>query len=445
MMSRFLVLLLAAGLSGAAVAEPLQRWRDDRPIEPVDIPPSIQQGVDMIYIDPEIAPKLRGREGVLQELGIADEPGAPVDLFQPVSPFYTGLRRGLVRYRSDWGALPQVQIPAGPPLKTGAKSDRVALLRQRLGLGAGSLFDAALAGAVKRYQQVHAIKADGVAGQETIDSLNLGAEHYERLLMLNMDRARGLPGSDEKGRYLLVDTGAARLFMVEDGKVRDSMKVIVGKAASATPMMAAVMRYASVNPYWNVPVDLAQTLVAPRVLSEGLRHIEAERYQLLSDWTDDATEVDPASVDWQAVADGGRELRIRQRPGPGNSMGAIKFMMPNDYGIYLHDTNDKSLFQRENRWLSNGCVRVEDARRLAQWVFGEMPAGKDPGVEEDVPVPAPVPVYITYLTAEGGPDSVRFRNDPYQRDFALLDRYRRPARGEATEFVSGAKLAEEVR
>jgi murein L,D-transpeptidase YcbB/YkuD len=184
-----------------------------------------------------------------------------------------------------------------------------------------------------------------------------------------------------------------------------------------------VMRYASVNPYWNVPVDLAKTLVAPKVLSEGLGHVASERYQILSDWTDDAAEIDPAGVDWRAVAEGATELRIRQRPGPGNSMGAIKFMMPNDFGIYLHDTNDKSLFGRDDRWISNGCVRVEDASRLATWLFGAMPQGKDPGVEEDVPIERPVPVYITYLTAEATADGVRFRADPYGRDAPLLARY----------------------
>ncbi|HEX8388319.1 MAG TPA: L,D-transpeptidase family protein [Sphingomonas sp.] len=420
---RFTVLAAMLSLPMTPATGQWRRSWDDRPIEPVAIPPSVQQGVGMIYIDPELAPALRKREGPLQELGIADEPGAPVDLFQPVSPFYTGLRRALARYRADWGALPEVEVPSGAPLKPGAGGERVVALRDRLGLEPGDRYDAAVAAAVKRYQAVHGMKPDGVAGAATIDSLNRGFAHYERVLLLNLDRAKALPPSDDPGRYVVVDAGAARLHMVEGGVVRDSMKAIVGKAASATPMMAAVIRYASVNPYWNVPVDLAQTLVAPRVLAEGLGHIEAERYQLLSGWTEDAEELDPAAVDWRAVADGAQELRVRQRPGRGNSMGAIKFMMPNDYGIYLHDTNDKALFGREDRWLSNGCVRVEDARRLATWLFGDMPTGKDPGVEEDVPLDRPTPVYITYFTAEGTADGVRFRPDPYGRDAAVLDRY----------------------
>lgn len=415
--------LAALLISSSALAEPWLRGTDNRPIEPVEIPPSIQQGVDMVYVDAEMVPVIQQQDALLKELGVEDQPGAPIDLFREASPFYTALRRSIANYSSNWGSLPQVQMTAGPVLKPGSKGERVALLRERLGLPAGSVYDEALAKTVKRYQQVHGMKADGVAGDSTIASLNLGADHYLRVLMLNLDRARTLPASDAPGRHILVDAGAARLYMVEDGKTVDSMKVIVGKAASATPMMAAQIRYASVNPYWNVPVDLAQTLVAPKVLAQGLGHIAEERYQIMSDWTNRAEEVDPSTIDWQAVADGSVELRIRQLPGAGNSMGAIKFMMPNDYGIYLHDTNDKSLFARDDRWISNGCIRVEDARRLATWLFGRMPEGSDPNQEEDVKMETPMPVYITYLTAEPKADGGLFRKDPYDRDSALVGRY----------------------
>jgi murein L,D-transpeptidase YcbB/YkuD len=343
-------------------------------------------------------------------------------MFQSVSPFHKELRRGLAAYRAEWSRLPQVKIPDGLPIKPGSAGERVVLLRERLGLPIGTSYDDALGKALRRYQQIHGLKADGIAGSSTIASLNLGWEHYQRVFMLNLDRARALPSSDAEGRYIVVDAGAARLYMFEDGKIVDGMKVIVGKKASATPMMASMIRYASVNPYWNVPVDLAQTLVAPKVLSEGLGHIQSERYQILSDWLEGAQEVDPASVDWRSVADGSTELRIRQLPGRGNSMGKIKFMMPNDYGIYLHDTNDKALFGREDRWISNGCVRVEDAHRLATWLYGSMPEGKNPSVEEDVALAKPVPVYITYMTAGADAQGVTFRPDPYAHDASLVER-----------------------
>ncbi len=407
-------LLLAVALGNPAFAKPAH------PIEPVEIPPSIQQGVELIYIDPEIAPVVRKRNALLEELGIEDELGSAVDLLVPTSTTYTQLRRGLARYRSDWSSLPQTNISAGAALKLGMKGERVALLRERLGLAAGNLFDEALARAVRRFQQVHGLKPDGVAGEGTIASLNLGSQHYERVLMLNLKRARQLPTAAERNRYILVDVGAAQLYLFEDGKVKDSMRVIVGKAASPTPMMAGLLRYASVNPYWNVPTDLVQTSIAPEVLTKGLGYLDAERLEVLSSWNDDAVAVDPATVDWAAAAEGKLELRVRQLPGQANSMGDVKFMMPNDFGIYLHDTPDKWRFRNDDRWLSNGCIRVEDAPRLAKWLFGGMPKGTHPDVEEDIPLETPVPVYITYMTAAASADGVAFRKDPYQRDPALL-------------------------
>jgi hypothetical protein len=188
-------------------------------------------------------------------------------------------------------------------------------------------------------------------------------------------------------------------------------------------MLAALIRYANVNPYWNLPWDLVQTLIAPRVVDQGVTYLKDRGYQVLDSWEDDAKLVDPETVDWPAVAAGKVELRMRQLPGPANSMGEIKFMMPNEFGIYLHDTPNKALFAQDDRWLSNGCVRVEDARRLARWIFGDMPQGKDPSTEERVELKKPVPVYITYLTVGAEPGGLAFRADPYDRNAAVLARF----------------------
>ena len=415
------IVWIIAGISLGAPALGAGR----QPLEPIDVPPSIEQGLDMVYIDREIAPSMEARDAQLHELGFEPGRAAPVDLFLPVHPLYTDLRRGLVRYQMDWGSLPQVQVPAGPVLKPGSTGERVGLLRQRLGLPAGDKFDVPLAEVVKKYQAVHGLKADGIAGAGTIDSLNLGFKHYEDVLQLNLERARRLPRTTESGRYVLVDAGSARLWMYENGKPVDSMRVIVGTKATETPMMAALMRFVSVNPWWNTPPELAKKSVAPGVLKEGLTYLTDRDYQVLSDWTEAAVQVDPASVDWQAVADGRTEVRLRRGPGPWNSMGDMKFMMPNDFGIYLHDVPDagKADFAKDDRWISNGCIRLEDADRLARWLFGEVPKGRDPKVEENIDLPQPVPVYVTYLTAEAGPAGAKFRKDPYDRDPALLARY----------------------
>jgi L,D-transpeptidase YcbB len=419
----FRLLVTAAALSlSVALSAPALASRD-QPIEPIDLPPSVEQGVDMIYIDPEIAPRLDEANVAMHQISFEEWAGAPLDMFLPVNPIYTDLRRGLVRYRQRWGDLPQFQMPAGPTMKLGSEGMNVAALRQRLGLLPGNKFDQQLANVVKEYQQAHGLKADGVAGGGTVASLNLGAQHYERLIIVNLERARRLPLATDRARYVLVDVGAAKLYMYENGRPIDSMKVIVGKAETATPMMAAQMRYASVNPYWNVPPELVTSLIAPNVLKQGMTYLKDRRYEVLADWSDEAQAIDPTTIDWPAVAEGRKVIRVRQLPGGGNSMGQVKFMMPNDFGIYLHDTPNKALFAEEDRWISNGCIRVEDAQRLAGWLMGGLPRSPDPDRPLRVNMPEPVPVYITYLTAAATPTGIAFRNDPYRRDAAVIARY----------------------
>jgi L,D-transpeptidase YcbB len=175
------------------------------------------------------------------------------------------------------------------------------------------------------------------------------------------------------------------------------------------------MQYAIINPYWNVPVDLAQTLVAPKVLAG--KSVRKMGFEVLSDWSATAERVDPKSVDWPAVAAGDEEIRVRQLPGGSNSMGRVKFMFPNDQGIFLHDTPDRALFAKPARHFSNGCVRLEDAAGLGQWLLGKplrANASKQP--ERPVPLAAPVPVYMTYFTATSTKDGVGFLRDVYGRD-----------------------------
>ena len=201
------------------------------------------------------------------------------------------------------------------------------------------------------------------------------------------------------GRYLLVDAASARLFMVEDGQVVDSMKVIVGKPEAQTPTISSKIYYATLNPYWNVPADLARKLIAPRVLADGVSYLREHHYQVLASFDDGAPEISPTDVDWKAVAAGTEKVKIRQLPGPGNSMGQVKFGFPNGYGIFLHDTPKKELFASDERAVSNGCVRLEDAPRLARWLLGRDPsmivASSAP--EQHVALPRAVPIYITYL------------------------------------------------
>ncbi len=241
-----------------------------------------------------------------------------------------------------------------------------------------------------------------------------GAQPDPRLLA-SLERVRVFPA---KGRYVVVDAADARLWMVDDGRVVDSMKVIVGKSTSQTPMVASAIHYATLNPYWNVPPDLVKTIIARNVLSQGPGYLKAHSYQLLSDFGDDPQILSPADVDWKAVADGSATVRVRQLPGPGNSMGHLKFGFANNSGIFLHDTPKKELFAADSRDLSNGCIRLEDAERLGRWLLGREPSTSSSDPEQHVQLPKPVPVYVTYLTAHADDGQLTLLDDVYGRDAA---------------------------
>lgn len=239
------------------------------------------------------------------------------------------------------------------------------------------------------------------------------------LLDTNLARLRDIPAHPAR-RYVLVNAATARLYMYENDRVTDSMKVVVGKIDNQTPMMAGFIRHAILNPYWNIPPDLARTTIAPNVLKYGSGYLRKGGYQVLSDWDDSATVVDPESIDWEAVADGSLEIRVRQLPGSSNFMGRVKFEFPNDMGIYLHDTPDKNLMIEDSRQFSSGCVRLEDAQRLGKWLMNKPLPRQVKEVEKRVDLPELVPVYITYLTAEAKGGSVVFHADPYGRDRPML-------------------------
>jgi murein L,D-transpeptidase YcbB/YkuD len=223
---------------------------------------------------------------------------------------------------------------------------------------------------------------------------------------------------------VIVDAGDARLSMWQNGRKVDEMKIVVGKSETATPMMAAYIRYASVNPYWNVPPELVRHLIGPRIVKQGISYLTTREYQVLSNLTENAKVIDPSTVDWQAVVDGRENVSLRRLPSPANSMGMMKFMLPNYFGIYLHDSPEKEHFTKNELWISNGCVRLEDYKRLAKFLFnGIVPKGDDPKVEKEVDLPKPIPVYMTYLTVQPTADGVQFLEDHYGRDAHLMERY----------------------
>ena len=243
------------------------------------------------------------------------------------------------------------------------------------------------------------------------------SEIERRLLATNLERARALPTGSH--RYVIVNPAAQRMYMYENGEVVDMMRVVAGKPSpqiAQTPMMSAFIRFVVLNPYWNAPSDITAQKLAPNVLKQGRSYLKAKGYQVMSDWSDNARVVDPGTVNWQAVVAGRLPIRLRQNPGPANSMGRMKFMFPNEQGIWLHDTPSKELLDEAARLASNGCVRLADAPRFARWLFGRplKPQGARP--EQKVPLPVPVPLYITYMTAVPSGSSIAYFEDVYGLD-----------------------------
>ena len=232
-------------------------------------------------------------------------------------------------------------------------------------------------------------------------------------LLANLDRVRSLPA---KGRFLLVDSGSSMLTLYQDGQPVDSMKVITGTNELPTPLIASMMYYITYNPYWHAPDHLVRKTIAPNFLRGGMSYLKSHGYHVIQEWSEQPTIVDPASVDWKAAAAGKLHLKIQQDPGPLNSMGILKFPFPNPEDIYLHDTPDHEKFGKANRNLSNGCVRVEDAKRLGRWLLGHDPVSPGSGAELRVQLPQGTPIYLTYITAQVRDGKLAYLPDVYGWD-----------------------------
>ena len=269
-----------------------------------------------------------------------------------------------------------------------------------------------LAAFVQRVSQVNPLYAQ--LRDAAWSAAQANGDQLDPRVLASLDRARDIP---PEGRYVMVDTAGARLYMIDDGRIVDSMKVIVGKAdpSTQTPMLASTIYYATLNPLWHVSPELVRSLIARNVLAQGLSYLKTHGYQVMSaDGSDQL--LDPAKVNWHAVAAGKDLVRVRQLPGPANSMGQIKIGFPNSDDIYLHDTPNKDLFAQDDRNLSHGCIRLEDAERLGRWLLGREPQAASAEPEQHVLLPTPVPIYVTYLTAHAQDGQLSFVDDIYRRD-----------------------------
>ena len=228
-----------------------------------------------------------------------------------------------------------------------------------------------------------------------------------------LERLRIVPA---KGRAILVDSATARLWMLEDGRAVDEMRVIVGRTKDPTPLIAGTIHYVTLNPYWNIPTDVAQRTVAPLVIKRGVKYLKAARYVTADGFGKAAGLVEATEIDWKAVAAGDAPVHIRQLPGGNNMMGAMKFGFVNEHDIFLHDTPQRALFDKAKRTYSMGCIRLEHADRLARWLLGKDVDPRSEPPETHVQLDKGVPVYVTYMTARIEEGQLDFVDDVYAWD-----------------------------
>ncbi len=347
-------------------------------------------------------------------------------------PAYDQLKKGLARYRTIAREGGWPIVAEGPKLQEGARESRVVRLRQRLKVSGdisvlsadtSMVYDREMVDGVKRFQKRNGMEADGVVGAATLRIMNVPVARRIDEIRLNLERCRWFLG-DLEPTCILVNVADFTLRYVENGRNRWSTKVIVGKPGRETPLFKADMQYVILNPQWVIPPTILakDALPALRKSSSYLYHKHLKIIAL------NGSVVDPASVNWSQYSAANFPYRLQQSAGDQGALGRVKFMLPNPYIVYLHDTPGKELFNESTRTFSSGCVRVQNPVDLAalvlqdsiSWSKEKILAAIKGGKTRMVFLPRRIPVYLLYLTAmdEGG--DLRFHEDVYNRDDQVL-------------------------
>lgn len=355
----------------------------------------------------------------------------------PPHNYYRNLRAALPRYQNMAAAGGWLPVAAGKSIHPGEQDLRIPAIRERLQIE-GFLpstptdtpiyYDTMLVQAVIQFQLRHGLTDDGVIGKSTIAAMNIPAEQKARQIIINLERWRN-EAHDLGKKYVLVNIAGFALKGIENDVVILEMPVIVGTQRHETPVFSDLIQYIDLNPYWNIPVSIARNeLLAD--LRKNPHYLSKEHIRLFSDRTPEAREINPLSIDWTQVSPNKMgQFAFRQDPGKWNALGAIKFVFPNHFNVYMHDTPAQSLFKHSNRAFSHGCIRLAHPLKLAGFLLGG--SEKDWSAEQlneligtgkrtIVPLPTPIPVHIIYRTVTSDQDgAISFHPDIYNRDQQL--------------------------
>lgn len=346
--------------------------------------------------------------------------------------YYRRLRDALARYRDIASSGGWPSIDGGPSFAFGLSDERVPVLAARLAI-TGDLdeahsyeelrtVDGRLKEAVRRFQERHSLQPDGVAGPATLRALNVPVEQRIEQLRLTLERARWVLGGLGKD-FVVVNIAAFRAYVVADRQVAWETRVVIGKAQQQTPVFRDELQYIVFNPTWTVPYRIATREMLPEIKAQP-DWFERRDFDLMNSVGD---RLDPSTIDWASVTRQNFNYILVQRPGPNNALGEVKFMFPNEYAVYLHDTPSRQLFGSPDRAFSHGCIRVENPLELAEillasngWDRRRIEGAIASGETTTVFLAKPLPILLLYWTANVTPDGiVHFYRDVYRRDPAI--------------------------
>ncbi|KUO65021.1 MAG: hypothetical protein APF80_10530 [Alphaproteobacteria bacterium BRH_c36] len=355
------------------------------------------------------------------------------DAWEPQIPLYKALKRALGEYRAieangGWPAVPVIDV-----LKPGETNAIVGDLRRRLAVTEGvaatapageeTIYGGDLVEAMMRFQRRHGLDDDGVVGKKSLFQLNIPIDYRIRQIVLSMERVRWMP--EELGKhYIMVNIAGYQLRRVQDRQVKDVMRVVVGQPYHQTPVFSETMQYVEINPYWNVPRSIAINEELPKLQKSAAARSDRGFEAVIGD-----KPVPLTAINWSRYSAGNFPVQLRQKPGPNNALGQVKFMFPNRFNVYMHDTPARALFANASRAYSHGCIRLARPIDMAEQVLTTSVPGWDrkrieavvaSGARTVVSLKAPIEVHITYSTAwrdEYG--DIQFRPDVYRRDAKL--------------------------
>lgn len=380
-----------------------------------------------------IAPKRINEADMLLQLAASDTPDQILMALEPKHPEFGRLKAALAKFYDNDVVVEQITIPAGKTLKLGMEDDRVPLLRTRLAVAAPEIpegateappdrtYDQALVDAIIAFQKSLGLTADGILGPATIAALNGGSNVSKDDIIANMERWRWEPEAFG-GFNVQVNIPEFTLWIMRDGKPVHTTRVVVGTVKNQTPIFSDEIRHIVMNPYWNVPPSIAAGEIRPHLIANPY-YLDSQNMEMLSG----GKVINAAAIDWTTTNI--NRYQIRQKPGPGNALGKVKFLFPNEHNIYLHDTPSKSLFSRAFRAYSHGCVRVQNPFDFAEALVATNPElslaalEKLSGpTEKWVNLKNHIPVHLMYFTLRVDADgTIRSFGDVYGHNKRLIE------------------------